>query len=94
MTLIRKSVRRVERGGYIFIGTCFHQALCLQGQFYSFVLFVIFSVRDGVKLDSPHYPLVRCDGRDNTKLYFNREEKLQNGENCNWRFGESIYLMG
>lgn len=54
----------------------------------------IFSVRDGVKLDLAHYPLLWCDGHDNAKLYFNREEKLENGENCNWRFGESIYLMG
>lgn len=94
MTLTQKSVERAERGGYIFIGTSFHRALCLQGQFHSFMLFVVFSDHDGVKLDLPGYPLLWCDADDDTKLYFNGEEKLENREFCNWSFGESINLMG
>lgn len=66
----------------MFMGTCFHWPLCLQGHFYSFVLFVIFSVGDGVKLDLARYPWLRCDGHDNTKQCFKMEENCRMERNA------------
>lgn len=40
------------------------------------MLLVVFSDHEGVELDLPGYPLLRGDGDDDTKLYFNGEEKL------------------